>query len=1116
MSEERSLSDIVWTPERGLAEPEIRGIAWDNFLLSDEYSGKWRTSADIRVTPETALQSTVVLASCRILAESIASLPLHVYRRTDTGGREKATDIPLYKVLSFAPNGWQTKFEFFEQVVMNLCLWGNSYTQIKSGKFGAVSELINLHPSRMEVERLENGRLRYSYTSPDTGRIERYTQDQIMHVRWTPEPDGIKGMVPVEIAREAIALARACETHAARYWANSARPGVVLQTDGSLSAEAAERLRENWERLHKGTQNAWRTAVLTNGLKAEPLGFSAEQSQAIESRRFSVEEISRVYRLPLHLIQGTTGGDLETQGQEFITYTLAPWLRRIESAISRSLIYNDDVFFAEFDVRGLLRSDSSRRAAYYSTMTNLGILSINECRALENLPPLEHGDNHFVAMNMQTLEEASKPKQDPMAAMMAAGGAPPPAQGGVPSLPEVKTGSPPTPGEQGTASEKKPAAIKEGDVVTWGDGKIGEVQHVMDQGTLDLKSGEKIEVSPGEPVALVIDADSGEEVGVKVSQLMVAEPHEAKEESRAFCPTGEGGGVNNSCGSGFSSAPAASELSRVSSLGGSTGAILSEDDAGNRYVVKGGNSPDHIKSEAAANSIYRAAGVPIPKSRLDDSDPESPKQVSEYVKAKPLAAVSGPARARAIAEIQKGFAVDALLANWDVVGLEEDNILVPDSGPPLRVDNGGSLKFRAQGKDKPFGPVVGELDSLRQSEQGEPIFGSLTDEQIAAQIDDVVGRRDKILSATPPAIRDVMSQRIDYMEQWASKKKRESRGFCPTGDGGGIDNSCSSVDKSVPDSKTEKQAPAAAPEQPADTADSPKNDWFGTADDAAAARTTIQTKAGSIEVIERSDINTRMYLERIERRGQEMGLVVDFDEAKALQADTDVDEDSGPFQVYVNSGYGLFTGFQVQDYNEVDSYGYDYGVIDDDMAFELVNQRVDDAWNELDKDDEFGEGVWDTLDDTERAEKKDEWEYGVRSEIADQVEEEREESRKRAAEQMKRDLERGLISASLDCCLQLYRGLRLGEHDIQRIMSDGYITHPGPNSWTTSRDVAASFNAYQVLLVLRSPKVGHVNTYNSHSENEVIRPPSKMRISGVVKTNSGVVFYVDEDEDYKD
>jgi len=534
------MSDIVWTPERGLTEtPEVRGISWNNFLLSDEsYAGRWRTSAEVRITPDTALQSTVFLACCRILAETVATLPIHIYRRLPDGGKEIASDIPLYKVLSFAPNSWQTKYEFFEQLVMTLCCWGNSYTQINSGRYGSVSELINLHPSRMDVERLENGRLRYSYTNPETGRLERYTQDQIMHVRWTPEPDGIKGMVPVEVAREAIALARACEIHAAKFWANSARPGIVLQTDGSLSAEAAERLRDNWERLHRGVDKAYKTAILTNGLKAESIGFTAEQSQFESTRRFQSEEIARVFRLPMSLIQGQQSGNLETSGREFVTYTLMPWLKRIESSISRSLIYNDDVFFAEFDARALMRGDSNSRASYYSTMTGLGIFSINDCRRLENMPPLEHGDKHFVAMNMQTLEDAVKPKPDPTAAMM--GGPPAPAQGGVPSLPEVKKGEAPREAEKGQVSEKKPEALKEGDLVTWGEGKVGEVQHVMTSGTLDLKSGEKVEVEPGAPVALVHDA-SGAEHAVAVAKL--------KKESRAFCPTGDGGGVDNSCGS---------------------------------------------------------------------------------------------------------------------------------------------------------------------------------------------------------------------------------------------------------------------------------------------------------------------------------------------------------------------------------------------------------------------------------------------------------------------------------------------------------------------------------------------------------------------------------------
>lgn len=454
MSEERVTSEIVWTPEQGLTKPEVRGISWNNLLLTDDFYGsRWRTESGVRVNADTALQSTVVLACCRILAETIAGLPVNVHRRKPEGDMI-ASEIPLHKILSFAPNGWQTKFEFFEQIVMHLCLWGNSYTRIRSGKYGSVSELDNLHPINMQVERLENGRLRYSYSNPETGRIERYTQDQIMHCRWTAEADGIKGMVPIQIAREAIALARACEIHAAKFWANSARPGVVLQTDGPLSAEAAQQLRDNWERIHAGVSSAYRTAVLTGGLKATELGFTNEASQFVASRAFQSEEIARVYRLPLSLLRGESGGNLEISGREFVNHTLMPWLRRIESSISRSLIYDDDEFYARFDVRELLRGDSNSRASYLSTMMNLGIYTLNDARRYEGLPPVgPDGDKHFIAMNVQTLEDAVKPKPDPMAMM--GGGAPPPGVGGVPSLNEVKTGTPPNEAPKGEEAPPK-------------------------------------------------------------------------------------------------------------------------------------------------------------------------------------------------------------------------------------------------------------------------------------------------------------------------------------------------------------------------------------------------------------------------------------------------------------------------------------------------------------------------------------------------------------------------------------------------------------------------------------------------------------------------------------
>lgn len=572
MSEERVLSDVVWTPERGENEPELRSISWNNLLLSDEvYGGKFLTSAEVRINPDTALQSTVFLAACRIISETVAGLPLLVHRRLKNGHEEIASDIPLSHVLGFAPNSWQTKFEFFEQMVMALTCWGNSYSEVKSGKYGAVTELNNLHPSRMRVERLENGRLRYSYNDPQTGRLLQYTQDQIMHVRWTPEPDGIKGMVPTEVSRDAIALARACEIYASKFWANMGRPGVVLQTDGALSAETAERLRDNWERIHRGVQNAYKTAVLTNGLKVETFGANNSDSQFLEVRRFQCEEIARCFRLPLSLIQGQSpGGSLENQGQEFINYTLMPWLIRIEQSISRSLIYDDDTYYAKFDTRGLLRGDSNSRAAYYSTMLNLGILSINECRRSEGLGPLgPEADKHLVAMNLQPLEEAVKPKPDPSMMPGFGSGAPPKAPGGPPSLSEVKTGKAPIESPKGEDSAKRSLDPRDAEL------EEAHVEIAEEEGKWDKESAHYIEKNPFASRGIKCHNCTHyvEEGGCKiVSGLIEGEaicklwviPQEKitqEPEQRAFCPNGEGGGVTNDCGGGSSGSSSAANVS---------------------------------------------------------------------------------------------------------------------------------------------------------------------------------------------------------------------------------------------------------------------------------------------------------------------------------------------------------------------------------------------------------------------------------------------------------------------------------------------------------------------------------------------------------------------------
>lgn len=419
-------------------------ILW---LPGSEERGMWDTEpsvknpSGVRIDPDTALRSTVVLACARVLAESIGGLPLHLYKRDPSGGKSIAREHPLYNVLHNTPNTWQTSFEWREQAMLHLCLHGNAYNELRAGIAGAVSELIPLHPSRMKVERIENGRLRYVYTEPG-GTKTIYTQDQIMHIRWLSN-DGVTGMVPVELARDAIGLARACEIHGASYFGNGARPGIVLETDNMIPQEAATALRDNWERTHRGADRASKTAVLMGGLKAHELGGNNQESQFLESRRFQVEEICRLYRVPPHLVGDLTRSsfsNIEQQSIDFVQHTLLPWLRRFETAFARDLIVDNVTYFAEFDTRGLLRGDASARASYYQTLWNLGVASVNEIRGWENLNPVESGDTRFVQLNMQTLEQASKPPAPAAATPGLPGAAPSPA----PPATQPPTGAAPT------------------------------------------------------------------------------------------------------------------------------------------------------------------------------------------------------------------------------------------------------------------------------------------------------------------------------------------------------------------------------------------------------------------------------------------------------------------------------------------------------------------------------------------------------------------------------------------------------------------------------------------------------------------------------------------------
>lgn len=399
MSQDTFSKPVLWLP----------GTDTRNFDWCNTSGGANRNPSGVRVTPETSLKATVVLACVRTLAESVAALKFAVYKRNAANTKKPDLKNPVDKLISMSPNGWQTSFEWREQMMLHLGLWGNAYSLIKRGRGKVIKELVPLHPSRMTVEEVKPGVLRYNYSEGGqygVGEVTTYASSDILHVKWMSD-DGINGMVPTEVSKDAIALARACEIHGSTYFGNGARPGVILETENAITPEAALSLREGWERVHRGVDNSWKTAVLTNGLKAHELGSNNQESQFLEVRRFQTEEICRIYRVPPHLVMDlnrATFSNIEQQSLDFLQYTLTPWLKRIEQVIDRDVI-DDESTFCEFDTKTFLRGDATSRAAFYTSLWNLGVLSINEIREAESLNPVPGGDQRFVQLNMAPLVE---------------------------------------------------------------------------------------------------------------------------------------------------------------------------------------------------------------------------------------------------------------------------------------------------------------------------------------------------------------------------------------------------------------------------------------------------------------------------------------------------------------------------------------------------------------------------------------------------------------------------------------------------------------------------------------------------------------------------------------
>lgn len=365
------------------------------------------TLSGIRINADTALTLSVVWACIRILSSSIASLPCIMYRRLADDGKERDRSHPLYDILRWQPNDWQTAYEFWEMMVGHAALRGRGLAQIVPGLRGSVDQLIPIHPDRvLEVQRLEDGTLRHKISMP-FGPAVFLLQDEVFDLRMFTV-DGINPCSIIKLARESMGLTKGMEEHSAAFYGNQSVPRGALISDHKIDKEAANELRVQWEEQHQGTKNAHRVAVLANGLKWQQMGMTAEDSQFLQSKQFQLDEVSRWFGVQPHLVANllrSTNNNIEAQGQEFVTFTLRSWLTRIEQAIRRDLIVAKRTFFAEFLVDALLRGDFKTRTEGYSKLISAGVMTRNEARQLENMNKLPGLDKPLIPMNMTVVNE---------------------------------------------------------------------------------------------------------------------------------------------------------------------------------------------------------------------------------------------------------------------------------------------------------------------------------------------------------------------------------------------------------------------------------------------------------------------------------------------------------------------------------------------------------------------------------------------------------------------------------------------------------------------------------------------------------------------------------------
>lgn len=373
-----------------------------------------RSAAGVHVSTDSAMRLAVVYACVKVLAETVGATPLHCYKRLPgqdgrPGGKQRVTDHPVARLIEREPNPWQTPMEFRELLQGHLGMRGNAYAEIVFDAAGRPDMLIPLHPDHVLVERLQGGSWRYRHRA--NGGAERVlVRGEVLHLRGLSS-DGVVGLNPIEIEREAIGLGLAAQDYGARFFSNNASLGGWIESPNRFKdQEQADEFRRRWQSAYTGA-NRFRTPVLENGMKYHQIGVNNADAQFLETRRHQDVEIARMFRMPPHkvgILDKATFSNIEQQAIEFLTDTMLPWFVRWEQRLSADLLDDDGLFF-EFLVDGMLRGDQKSRYDAYGSAILDGWMTRNEARARENLNPLPGLDEPLEPLNMRRAGDEPPP-----------------------------------------------------------------------------------------------------------------------------------------------------------------------------------------------------------------------------------------------------------------------------------------------------------------------------------------------------------------------------------------------------------------------------------------------------------------------------------------------------------------------------------------------------------------------------------------------------------------------------------------------------------------------------------------------------------------------------------